>query len=646
MVADFKRRFWVSLVLTVPVLALAPHIQGWLGLGHWLTFPGATWVQLALSSAIYFYGGWPFLTGLVSELALRRPGMMTLVGLAITVAYTYSVAIVFGLRGEDFFWELATLIDIMLLGHWIEMKSVLGASAALESLVRLMPAEAHLVEAGGATRDVPVTKLRRGDRVLVKPGEKIPADGVVVEGRGSVNEAMLTGESVPVEKTTGASVIGGSVNGESTITVEIRKTGDETYLAQVITLVRQAQESRSRSQDLANRAAVWLTGAALGSGVVTLAAWLALGAGLAFSIERSVTVMVIACPHALGLAVPLVVAVSTAISAAHGLLIRDRSAFERARALDAVVFDKTGTLTEGRFGITDVIPLGSRREQEVLRLAASLESQSEHPIAQGIVRGARERSIDFPPAKEFRAIPGQGAEAFVETLKVKVASPGYLHANGLPLDDPRVRSTADQGKTVVYLLVDDRLEGAIALADVIRPESRAAVARLKAMGMRTMMLTGDATPVARWVARELDLDEYFAEVLPDQKASKIREVQSRGLSVAMTGDGVNDAPALTQADVGIAVGAGTDVAIEAADIVLVRSDPRDVTSIVELARTTYRKMIQNLWWATGYNLVAIPVAAGALYWAGIVLTPAVGAMLMSVSTVIVAINARLLRLKR
>ena len=646
MVADFKRRFWVSLVLTVPVLALAPHIQGWLGLGHSLTFPGVTWVQLALASAIYFYGGWPFLTGLVSELTMRRPGMMTLIGLAITVAYAYSVAIVFGLPGEDFFWELATLIDIMLLGHWIEMKSVLGASAALESLVRLMPAEAHLVEPGGAVRDVPVTTLRRGDRVLVKPGEKIPADGVVVDGRGSVNEAMLTGESVPVEKARGASVIGGSINGESAITVEIRKTGDETYLAQVITLVRQAQESRSRSQDLANRAAVWLTGAALGSGAVTLAAWLALGAGLAFSIERSVTVMVIACPHALGLAVPLVVAVSTAISAAHGLLIRDRSAFERARALDAVVFDKTGTLTEGRFGVTDVIQLASRGEQEVLRLAASLESQSEHPIAQGIVRGARERRIDFPTPREFRAIPGQGAEAFVETLKVKVASPGYLKANGLIADDPRVRSTAEQGKTVVYLLVDDRLEAAIALADVIRPESRDAVARLKAMGMRTMMLTGDARPVARWVASELQLDEYFAEVLPDQKASKIREVQGRGLTVAMTGDGVNDAPALTQADVGIAVGAGTDVAIEAADIVLVRSDPRDVTSIVELARTTYRKMIQNLWWATGYNLVAIPVAAGALYWAGIVLTPAVGAMLMSVSTVIVAINARLLRLKR
>jgi len=646
MVADFRRRFWISLVLTVPVLALARHIQGWLGLTTTLTFPGAAWVQFLLASAIYFYGGWPFLSGLVEEVRKRRPGMMTLIGLAITVAYVYSSATVFGLRGEDFFWELATLIDIMLLGHWIEMRSVLGASAALESLVRLMPAEAHLMDSAGVVRDVPVTTLGRGNRVLVKPGEKIPADGVVVEGHTSVNEAMLTGESRPVEKSAGAQVIGGSVNGEAAITVEIRKTGDETYLAQVITLVRQAQESRSRSQDLANRAAVWLTAAALGSGAVTLVAWLALSAGVPFAIERAVTVMVIACPHALGLAVPLVVAVSTALAAGHGLLIRDRSAFERARALDAIVFDKTGTLTEGRFGVTDVIPLGGRSEGDILRVAASLESRSEHPIASGIVRAAQERGIEFPAPEDVRAIPGQGAEGAVESRKVQVVSPGYLESRGLAAEDARVRAVAEQGKTVVYVLADGRLEGAIALADVIRPESREALARLKQMGMRTMMLTGDAAAVARWVAKELTLDEFFAEVLPDQKAGKIREVQARGLAVAMTGDGVNDAPALTQADVGIAVGAGTDVAIEAADIVLVRSDPRDVTAVVELARATYRKMVQNLWWATGYNLVAIPVAAGVLYSFGVVLTPAVGAMLMSVSTVIVAVNARLLRLRR
>jgi P-type Cu2+ transporter len=526
------------------------------------------------------------------------------------------------------------------------MKSVLGASAALESLVRLMPAEAHLVQADGSTLDVLVTELRRSARVLVKPGEKIPTDGVIVEGQTSVNEAMLTGESQPVEKAKGATVIGGSVNGESAITVEVTKTGDETYLAQVIELVRQAQESRSRSQDLATRAAVWLTAVAVGGGAVTAATWLVLGTSLPFAIERTVTVMVIACPHALGLAVPLVVAVSTALSAGNGLLIRDRSAFERARALDAIVFDKTGTLTEGRFAVTDVIPMGGRNEHELLGLAASLESQSEHPIAAGVVRSARERGVAVTSPRGFRAIPGKGAEARVDGVAVKVVSPGYLKAVGLTADAGRVPEVVEQGKTVVYVLVDDHLEGAIALADVIRPESREALARLKAMGIRVMMLTGDSTAVARWVARELELDEYFAEVLPEAKSAKIKEVQARGLTVAMTGDGVNDAPALTQADVGIAVGAGTDVAIESADIVLVRSDPRDVTAIVELARATYRKMVQNLWWAAGYNVLAIPIAAGVLYPVGILLTPAVGAVLMSVSTVIVAVNARLLRLRR
>ncbi len=646
MVADFRRRFWVSLLLSIPVLALAPLIQGWLGLGGALAFRGDRALQAVLASVIYFYGGWPFLRGFASELAERRPGMMTLISVATTVAWGYSALVSFGLSGEVFFWEVATLIDIMLLGHWIEMKSVLGASAALESLVRLMPAEAHLVATDGSTRDVPVTQLKRGDRVLIKPGEKIPTDGTIVLGQTSVNEAMLTGESKPVEKGPGATVIGGAVNGEAAITVEVQKTGDETYLSQVIAMVKQAQESRSRSQDLANRAAVWLTAVALGGGAVTLVAWLATGASFPFALARTVTVMVIACPHALGLAIPLVVAVSTALSAGSGLLIRDRSAFERARALDAIVFDKTGTLTEGRFGVTDVIPVGKRSEADLLRLAASLESQSEHPIAAGIVREAQQKKVPFPSPARFRAIPGKGAEAAVDGANVKVVSPGYLEGKGLTLDNLRVREITEQGKTVVYVLVDDRLEGAIALADIIRPESREALARLKAMGIKTMMLTGDAAAVARWVARELALDEFFAEVLPDQKAAKIKEVQARGLTVAMTGDGVNDAPALTQADVGIAVGAGTDVAIESADIVLVRSDPRDVTAIVDLARATYRKMVQNLWWATGYNAVAIPLAAGVLYPIGVVLTPAAGAVLMSISTIIVAINARLLRLRR
>jgi len=645
-VADFRRRFWVSLVLTAPVLVLAPVIQRWIGLEARLAFPGDRFVEFAFASVVFVYGGWPFLRGLGDELASRRPGMMTLISLATSVAYGYSTIVVFGLPGEVFFWELATLIDIMLLGHWIEMKSVLGASAALESLVRLVPAEAHLVKDDGSTQEVPVTRLIRGDRVLVKPGEKIPTDGVIVEGQTSVNEAMLTGESKPVEKGKGTAVIGGSVNGEAAVTIEVTKTGDETYLSQVIAMVRQAQESRSRSQDLANRAAVWLTTIAVSVGALTLGAWLILGATFAFALERTVTVMVIACPHALGLAVPLVVAVSTAISARNGLLIRDRSAFEHARNLDAIVFDKTGTLTEGRFGVTDVISLGARSETELLALAASLESQSEHPIAAGVVRGAMEKGLTFPAPAAFKAIPGKGAEAMVDAVRVKVVSPGYLKAEGLSADHSRVREVAAQGKTVVYVLVNDRVEGAIALADIIRPESREALRRLKAMGIRAMMLTGDAEAVARWVAHELALDEYFAEVLPDQKATKIKEVQARGLTVGMTGDGVNDAPALTQADVGIAIGAGTDVAIESADIILVRSDPRDVTTIVDLARATYGKMVQNLWWATGYNAVAIPLAAGVLAQAGILLSPAAGAVLMSLSTVIVAVNARLLRLRR
>ncbi len=645
MVADFRRRFWICLALSIPVVALAPMIQTWLGLRDSLRFPGDSYIQFAISTVVYFYGGWPFLKGLFSEVAKRRPGMMTLIGLAISVAYFYSSAVVFGVRGEVFFWELATLIDIMLLGHWIEMKSVMGASAALEKLVKLMPAEAHLVADGG-TRDVPVTDLTHGDRVLVKPGEKIPTDGTVAEGRTSVNESMLTGESRPVEKGEGDQVIGGAVNGEAAITVEVSKTGDETYLAQVIEMVRKAQESRSRTQDLANRAALLLTIVALSVGALTLVVWLALGKDFAFSLERTVTVMVIACPHALGLAVPLVVAVSTAISARNGLLIRDRSAFEAARNLDAIVFDKTGTLTEGRFGVTDIIPLADMDENRILTLAASIESHSEHPIAAGVLRSAAERGIRPSQPEGFRAIPGKGAEATVEGANVKVVSPGYLREHAIEIDNNEVRRVGDEGKTVVYVLVDDALVGAVALADVIRPESREAIDRLKAMGVRVMMLTGDAQAVADWVSRELGLDEVFAQVLPDQKAAKIKEIQSRGLRVAMTGDGVNDAPALTQADVGIAVGAGTDVAIESADIVLVRSDPRDVTAIVELARATYRKMVQNLWWAAGYNIFAIPLAAGVFASIGVLLTPAFGAVLMSLSTVIVSINARLLRVRR
>ncbi|PYP98651.1 MAG: heavy metal translocating P-type ATPase, partial [Gemmatimonadetes bacterium] len=635
MVDDFRRRFWISLALTIPVLATSEMLQHLLGLRGVLAFPGARYVEFGFASAVYFYGGWPFLTGLVAELRQKLPGMMTLVGLAISVAYLYSAAVVFGLRGTVFFWETATLIDIMLLGHWIEMRSVLGASRALEELVRLLPAEAHRLRPDGSTEDIPVTDLRQDDLVLVKPGERIPADGRITEGRTTVNQALLTGESQPVETGPGDAVLGGAVNGEAAITLRITRTGAETYVAQVIELVRRAQQTRSRTQDLADRAAMWLTVIAIAAGVTTLVAWLAGGRSFDFALERMVTVMVITCPHALGLAVPLVVAVSTGISARNGLLIRDRAAFERARALDSVVFDKTGTLTEGRFGVTDVISLEGRSETEILRLAAALESRSEHPIAAGIVRAATERGISYQAASEVSAIPGKGARGIVEGVETNVVSPGYLKEHSQTVSDARVKRVAEQGKTVVYVLLDSRVVGAIALADIIRPESREALQRLKQMGIRAMMLTGDSQAVARWVAQELGLDEYFAEVLPDQKAAKIREVKARGFTVAMVGDGVNDAPALVEADVGIAIGAGTDVAIESADIVLVRSDPRDVPAIVGLARATYRKIVQNLWWATGYNAVAIPLAAGVLYRAtGVLLSPALGAVFMSVSTVI------------
>src|SRR5437867_2834929 len=645
MVDDFRRRFWVSLALTVPVLATSEMIQHFLGLQGAFAFPGDRYVEFGFASAIYFYGGRPFLTGLIDELRKRLPGMMTLIALAIPVAYVYSALVVFGLPGSVFFWETATLIDIMLLGHWIEMRSVLGASRALEQLVRLLPAEAHRLRPDGSTEDVPLDALQPDDRLLVKPGEKTPTDGLVVAGRTSVNQAMLTGESQPVEKGEGDEVIGGAVNGEGAITIAVQRTGADTYVAQVIELVRKAQETRSRTQDLADRAALWLTLIAVGGGTLTLVAWLGAGREFSFALERLVTVMVITCPLALGLAVPLVVAVSTALSARHGLLIRDRSAFERARELDAVVFDKTGTLTEGRFGVTDIVSLDGRTEHEVLRLAAALESRSEHPVAAGIVRAATERGVEHPAPDGFTAIPGKGARGTVDGAEVKVVSPGYLRDQGLGARDQgeRVQRLAGQGKTVVYVVADGTVIGAIALADVIRPESREALGRLKAMGIKPIMLTGDSAAVARWVAAELGLDDYFAEVLPDQKAAKIEEVKRRGLTVAMVGDGVNDAPALVAADVGIAIGAGTDVAIESADIVLVRSDPRDVAAIVQLARATYRKMVQNLWWATGYNAVAIPLAAGVLANAGVLVSPAVGAVLMSVSTVIVALNAQLLR---
>lgn len=643
MVADFRRRFWTCLWLTLPILALSGGFWELFGLKQLLRFPGDPYLLFVLSSVVYFYGGWPFLTGFKDEIQKRQPGMMTLISVAISVAYLYSTAIVFGLPGMGFYWELATLIDIMLLGHWIEMRSVMGASGALEALVKLLPADAHRLRADGTAEEVPVADLRVGDRVLIKPGEKVPTDAVILQGRTSLNESMLTGESKPVEKGEGQEVIGGSVNGEGAITAEIRKTGDKTYLSQVIDMVRRAQESRSHTQDLANRAAVLLTTVALAGGALTIGLWWWLKGDFAFAMERAVTVMVIACPHALGLAVPLVVAVSTTLSARSGLLIRDRAAFERARNLQAVVFDKTGTLTEGRFGVTDIIPLGSLDENACLALAAALESHSEHPIAAGILNAAKERGLALPSISDFHNLTGRGAEATIDGLVVRIVSPSYVKEQHIDIHDDRVNAVDQQGKTTVYLLRGQDVLAAIALADVVRPESKAAIARLKAMGMQCMMLTGDNRTVAAAVSKELGLDDYFAEVLPEQKAEKIREVQARGLTVAMVGDGVNDAPALVQSDLGIAIGAGTDVAVESADIVLVRNDPRDVAAILGLSRATYRKMVQNLWWAAGYNIVAMPLAAGVAAAWGLLLQPAMGAVLMSASTVIVAINAQLLQ---
>ena len=641
MVEDFKFRFWWVLALTIPILALSPMIQEFLGV-DW-RFTGDTWILTALSTVVFFFGGWPFLSGLVDELKKKQPGMMTLIGLAISVAFIYSIFVVFGLEGHLLFWELSTLVAIMLLGHWIEMRSVMSASAALEKLAELLPGKAHRVKEDGSTEDVPVEELQVGDHILIKPGEKIPADGIVIEGKTNVNEAMLTGESLPVEKNVDDEVIGGAINEEGSITVKIHKTGDESFLSQVIDLVRQAQESKSRTQDLANRAAFWLTLVAITGGLLTFFAWtLFTGQDLSFAINRTVTVMVIACPHALGLAIPLVVAVSTSMAATNGFLIRNRTAFEEARNLDAVIFDKTGTLTEGTFTVTDILNFNETiSDDELLKYAAAVEVNSEHPIARGIL----EKAGDPWKVEEFNSITGKGVEGNVKDKSVKVVSPGYVRDEKMEYPQQQVEDISSQGKTVVFVILDDELHGAIALGDKIRPESRDAIDRLHNMGIQCVMLTGDNRQTAEYVANELGIDQVFAEVLPDEKAEKVKEVQEQGMKVAMTGDGVNDAPALATADVGIAIGAGSDVAVETGDIVLVRNNPMDVAHVIQLSNATYSKMVQNLFWATGYNVVAIPLAAGVLFAWGIILSPAMGAVLMSLSTVIVAINARFLKME-
>jgi len=639
-VGDFRRRFWICLALTIPVVLLSPGLPFVPG-GRILAVPYADWILVALSSFLYVYGGRPFLKGMVREIRDRKPGMMTLVAVAISVAYFYSTATVLGVQGMPFFWELATLIDIMLLGHWIEMRSVGEASRALESLARLMPSQAHRRAPDGSTTDVPLKELQSGDIVLVRPGEKVPADGDVLEGSSSVDESMLTGESVPVTKSVGSEIIGGAVNGEGALVVTVRRTGAESFLSQVIDLVREAQESKSKTQDLADRAAMWLTLVALGGGATTFVVWMALGQHLSYAMERAVTVMVIACPHALGLAIPLVVAVSTALGANNGLLVRNRMAFENARLINAVIFDKTGTLTLGHFGIVDVALLGDLDREAVLALAGSIEEMSEHPIARAIAEAAPSKAS----VTDFQAILGKGARGVVDGREIAVVSPGYLAENDIAVPANAER-LSEGGRTVVYVLDEGTLVGAIALADTVRPESATAVRRLKGMGIEPIMLTGDTRVVAERVAAELGIERFFAEVLPADKAATIQRVRAEGKVVAMVGDGVNDAPALATADVGIAIGAGTDVAVATADVVLVRSDPEDVVTIIELARATYGKMVQNLAWATGYNVIAIPLAAGVLAGVGIVLSPAIGGVLMSASTIIVAINARALTLKR
>ena len=639
MIADFKKRFWISLVITLPIVVLAPMIQELVG--YELRFNGDRYVQFILSSIIFFYGGWPFLKGMIDEIKKKAPGMMTLIALAISVAYFYSSAVVFGLGGKIFFWELASLIVIMLLGHWIEMKSVMGASNALQELAKMMPSTARRINKDGEHEDVSIEDLQSNDIILVRPGEKVPADGTVIEGESHVNESMLTGESKPVAKYQDDLVIGGSVNDNGTLKIKVKHIGDDSYLSKVIGMVKDAQKTKSKTQNLADKAAAWLFYIALGAGITTLFVWLSLGKDFEFALERMVTVMIISCPHALGLAVPLVVAISTSVSAKNGLLIRNRTAFENARKITAIIFDKTGTLTKGEFGVTRIQSVSSNlSDDELLQIAASVENSSEHPIAAGIVKKAKSKDLSLSEPKNFQNITGKGIQATLNGQEIKIVSPGMLKEQGIESPSDAFKS---EDETVVFVLIDDKLKGFIALADEIRPESLSAIQTLKEKGIKVLMATGDNQQVAKAVSKQLSLDDFYAEVLPEDKQRIIKELQEKGEFVAMTGDGVNDAPALAQANVGIAVGSGTDVAAETADIILVNSNPKDIVSLILFGTATYKKMMQNLWWAAGYNIVAVPLAAGVLAGVGIILSPAIGAVLMSLSTIIVALNAQLLK---
>jgi len=632
---DFKRRFIVSSLLTIPLIFLSESIYSFFGVG--ISIPYGGLLSLPFSTVIFFYGGLPFLSGLVYEVKARRPGMMTLVGFAITIAFTYSVLTVFS--GGGFFLELATLIDVMLLGHWVEAKSVMGASMALEGLVRLMPKVAHII-VDGDVREVSVSDLEVGDLVLVKPGEKIPCDGIVVEGESYVDEALLTGESKPVHKGVGDRVIGGSINGDGVLKVKVDRSGDETYLAQVIRLVKQAQESRTRIQDIADRAAALLFYISLVAGIITFLYWYPLN-GVHPALLRTVTVLVIACPHALGLAIPLVVSLTTSITAKMGILIRDRMALELARNIDTVIFDKTGTLTFGELKVANVIPYIDLNE--LVSLTASLELNSEHTIARAIVEYAKSIGVGLRRVEEFKSMPGRGVYGIIDGREVYVGGWNLLKEIKIPIKDEVIRKLSGRGETLVFTVVDGALAGVFVLSDAIRPESYEAVKALKDMGINVYMITGDSEDVARWVAEELNIDRYFANVLPHEKAEKVKDLMQRGYRVAMVGDGVNDAPALASAYVGIAIGAGTDVAIESANIILVNNDPRGVVKVLEIARRSYSKMIQNLWWATGYNAITIPMAAGVLSNLGLTIPPAIGAIIMSISTVIVALNSSILK---
>lgn len=642
----FRERFWVCLVLSIPVLLYSPMLQEWLGFTM-PSFPGSIWIVPLFSVAIFIAGGIPFLKMAIPELRNRQPGMMTLISLAISVAFIYSLVVTFSQLGESFYWELVTLIDVMLLGHWLEMRSVRQASRALDELARLMPDTAEKInESNGTVEIVPLSELSKGDLVLIRPGASIPADGLVEQGESEINEAMITGESKPVKKGPGDHVIAGTINTDGSLRVRVTATGEETTLAGIMRLVEQAQQSKSRTQLLADRAASWLFYTALIVAALTaLAWWAAVGFGLE-TVQRVVTVLVIACPHALGLAIPLVVAITTSLGARSGILVRNRLALEAAREVDVVVFDKTGTLTKGEQGLVSYMAVDTKDKTSILALAAAVEADSEHIIARAIHTAAREKGLALPQVQAFEALKGRGVQAQIDGRRVFVGGPSLLEMLGTKLPQPIERFSAEagsRGQTVVFLIEEEEVKAAFALADMVRPESKAAVERLHQMGIEVAMLTGDSQAVARAVAEELGIDRYFAEVLPEDKDKAIIELQKQGKKVAMVGDGVNDAPALARADVGIAIGSGTDVAIESAGIILVKNNPLDVVRVIELSRASYRKMIQNLIWATGYNVVALPLAAGVLAPWGILLSPAIGALFMSLSTVIVAVNAQLLR---